>query len=75
MNTVETNFRSLSRSTAECQRHIERLQYVDSTTVQKEISELIRFDMRNLQQDVAVNNSIFTLFFADIEPLLLFFRK
>jgi hypothetical protein len=64
MNTVETNFRSLSRSTAECQRHIERLQYVDSTTVQKEISELIRFDMRNLQQDVAVNNSNSHYFFC-----------
>lgn len=54
MNTIEINFRSLSRSAAECQRHIERLQYVDSMTVHKELSELIRSDIRNLQQDTAV---------------------
>ncbi|KAI7901805.1 Sec20-domain-containing protein [Cokeromyces recurvatus] len=51
MNTVETKFRSLSRFTAECQRQIERLQHVDSILVQKELAELVKSTIRDLEQE------------------------
>ncbi|KAI9478872.1 MAG: Sec20-domain-containing protein [Benjaminiella poitrasii] len=52
MSSIETKFRSLSRSTAECQRQIERLRNVDSITVQKEVTELIKSTTRGLEQDI-----------------------
>lgn len=55
MTSIETNFRSLSRLTAECQRQIERLHHVDSITVHKEVSELIKNSLRSLEEDIQVS--------------------
>ncbi|RCH94669.1 hypothetical protein CU098_005119 [Rhizopus stolonifer] len=52
MTSIETKFRSLSRLAAECQRQIERLNQVDSITVQKEVAELIKSSIRCLEQDI-----------------------
>ncbi|KAI8378982.1 Sec20-domain-containing protein [Blakeslea trispora] len=52
MTSVETSFRSLSRLAAECQRQIERLDQVDSITVQKEVADLIKSTLRRLEQDI-----------------------
>lgn len=61
MATVETNFRSLSRLTAECQRQVERLYHVDSMTVHKEVAELIKINIRSLEEDIQVNNKIYSI--------------
>ncbi|KAG1445025.1 hypothetical protein G6F56_010061 [Rhizopus delemar] len=53
MNSIDSKFRSLNRLTAECQRHIERLDRVDSLTLQKEVSDLIKSDLRSLEQEIA----------------------
>ncbi|KAF7722933.1 hypothetical protein EC973_002565 [Apophysomyces ossiformis] len=50
--TLETRFRTLSRLAAECQRHIDRLEKVDSITIQQEVAALIRDDIRRFEADV-----------------------
>lgn len=54
MSSIETKFRSLSKLAAECQRQVESLYFVDSTTVQKEVTELIKTNIRRLEQDIKV---------------------
>lgn len=54
MSTIETKFRSLSKLAAECQRQVERLYHVDSITVQKEVADLIKSNIRCLEQDIEV---------------------
>ncbi|KAI8969284.1 Sec20-domain-containing protein [Mycotypha africana] len=54
MSTIDTKFRSLSKLAAECQIQIERLYHVDSNTVQREVTELIRNTMRQLEQEMEV---------------------
>lgn len=54
MTSIETKFRSLSRLAAECQRQVERLYQVDSSTVHKEVSELIKNNIRSLEEDIQV---------------------
>ncbi|GAA5808796.1 hypothetical protein MFLAVUS_002192 [Mucor flavus] len=54
MTCIETNLRSLSKLAAECQRQVERLYHVDSLTVQKEVAELIKANIRCLEQDIKV---------------------
>ncbi|KAG1057061.1 hypothetical protein G6F43_001085 [Rhizopus delemar] len=53
MNSIDSKFRSLNKLTAECQRHIERLDHVDSMTLQKEVLDLIKSDLRCLEQEIA----------------------
>lgn len=69
MNSIDSKFRSLNRLTAECQRHIERLDRVDSLTLQKEVSDLIKSDLRSLEQEIAVRvkemNSAHFSFFTE----------
>ncbi|GAA5794961.1 hypothetical protein HPULCUR_000311 [Helicostylum pulchrum] len=54
MTCIETNLRSLSKLAAECQRQVERLYHVDSLTVQKEVAELVKTNIRCLEQDIKV---------------------
>lgn len=55
MTSIDSKFRALSEITADCQQHIERLSHVDSLTVQREISDLIKSDLRSLEEKIAVN--------------------
>ncbi|KAI8388820.1 Sec20-domain-containing protein [Radiomyces spectabilis] len=50
--TIDTQFRSLSKLAAECQRHIQRLDLVDSVTVQKELTALLHSDLHVFDQDI-----------------------
>ncbi|KAI8988643.1 Sec20-domain-containing protein [Pilobolus umbonatus] len=53
MSTVfENRFRSLSKLLAECQRQIEKLHQIDSLTVEKEVVELIKTNIRQLEQEI-----------------------
>ncbi|KAI9282265.1 Sec20-domain-containing protein [Sporodiniella umbellata] len=52
MSSTDSKFRLLNRLLAECQRHVERLDRADSITLQKEVSELIKSDLRSLDQEI-----------------------
>ncbi|KAI8091919.1 Sec20-domain-containing protein [Thamnidium elegans] len=56
MTCIETNLRSLSKLAAECQRQVERLYLVDSFTVQKEVADLIKTNIRCLEQDIKITH-------------------
>ncbi|CAO3682654.1 unnamed protein product [Rhizopus microsporus] len=53
MTSINSKFRALSEITADCQQHIERLSHVNSLTVQREISDLIKSDLRSLEEKIA----------------------
>ncbi|KAI9275681.1 Sec20-domain-containing protein [Phascolomyces articulosus] len=50
--SVETKFRSLNKRAAECQRHIGKLDSVDSTQTREDIANHIRSDLRQLETDI-----------------------
>ncbi|KAI8332478.1 Sec20-domain-containing protein [Chlamydoabsidia padenii] len=49
---MDDKFRSLSKQAADCQRHIYRINNVDSLGVYEEVASLIRNDIRQLEQDI-----------------------
>ncbi|CAO3644851.1 unnamed protein product [Cunninghamella blakesleeana] len=49
---MDIKFRSLSKQAADCQRFIQRLNNVDSISIQEEIAGLIRNEIRRLEKDI-----------------------
>ncbi|KAI8092827.1 Sec20-domain-containing protein [Halteromyces radiatus] len=49
---MDAKFRSLSKQAADCQRHIYKLNNVDSLTVQEEVASLLKSDIRQLEQNI-----------------------
>ncbi|KAI9307290.1 Sec20-domain-containing protein [Cunninghamella echinulata] len=49
---MDIKFRSLSKQAADCQRYIQRLNNIDSISIQEEIASLIRNEIRRLEKDI-----------------------
>lgn len=55
---MDAKFRSLSKQAADCQRHIYRINNVDSINVHEEVANLIRNDVRQLERDIQVSTNL-----------------
>ncbi|ORY97898.1 Sec20-domain-containing protein [Syncephalastrum racemosum] len=50
--SLDSQFRTLHRRAADCERHIHRLDRVDSHRLREEVASLIRTDLRSLEDDI-----------------------
>ncbi|KAI8137242.1 Sec20-domain-containing protein [Fennellomyces sp. T-0311] len=50
--SVETKFRSLNKRAAECQRHVEKLDQIDSVRARHDVASQIKSDLQQLEADI-----------------------
>ena len=52
--SVEAKFRSLNKRTAECQRHVKKLEQIDSIRAREDVANQIRTELQQLEADIKV---------------------